>query len=47
LEQCCVNGVVTLCECPINFACNFGWDLDQCGAGGASGAIGEAGGALP
>jgi len=38
-EECCVDDVVTLCECPINHSCNFGWDLDQCGAGGVGGAM--------
>jgi hypothetical protein len=29
-EPCCSGGMITLCECPAGFACNYGW-FENCG----------------
>lgn len=28
-EPCCSGGMITLCECPAGFACNYGW-FERC-----------------
>ncbi len=33
LEPCCLDGVMTTCECPAGLVCNFGLGWDDCGDG--------------